>query len=195
MDDLICPKCGCNNVYVDKKGYDLKKGVFGTVFTGNLLGLAGGLIGSNKIVCTCLGCGYSFKPEEAQSAAKLRNIIDNCTSKPNEYSYQSEKVLSQNDISGYDILDDLKKDALNAEFNEDYDEANLQWSMCLDHLSSTGKDLDIKIAEKTIACARDHGNPFRLMGVYEILLENWPTHPEAQKWRENLDKLQENPFP
>lgn len=63
--NTACPKCGSIQLHSDKKGYSLKKGAIGWFVTGGV-GLLGGLIGSNKIVITCLSCGHSFKPGEGR---------------------------------------------------------------------------------------------------------------------------------
>ena len=60
-DELLCPKCGSNQVTANKKGFSGKKAVAGAVLTGGI-GILAGTIGSNKIKITCLACGHEFKP-------------------------------------------------------------------------------------------------------------------------------------
>ncbi|MBQ7553292.1 MAG: hypothetical protein IJT46_02905 [Bacteroidaceae bacterium] len=188
--ETICPLCGSSNIYIDKKGYSVSQGAFGLLLTGNLLGLAGGLVGSNKIVCKCLECGNTFSPEEGHNAALEKSIIDNY--KPGNYEPVTETEPIT--ISEDELIEDLIKEALDSESNNQWDMAFCNWDLCLARLASSGRELDMKIAEKAIECARDHGNPFRLMGVYENLISKWPTHPDAQSWQESLNKLEENPF-
>lgn len=57
---LQCPKCGSNQLTADKKGFSGKQAVAGAVLTGGI-GLLAGTIGSNKVMITCLACGYQHK--------------------------------------------------------------------------------------------------------------------------------------
>ncbi|HSZ86945.1 MAG TPA: hypothetical protein VK787_13005 [Puia sp.] len=72
-NEVLCPKCGSNQISAHKKGFSGKKAVAGAVLTGGV-GLLAGTIGSNKIKITCLACGYAFnpgdKPIEATAPAK-----------------------------------------------------------------------------------------------------------------------------
>jgi hypothetical protein len=61
INEILCPKCGSNQVTADKKGFSGKKAVAGAVLTGGI-GLLAGTIGSNKVKITCLSCGCTFKP-------------------------------------------------------------------------------------------------------------------------------------
>lgn len=61
-DEIKCPKCGSTQITANKKGFGLGKAVVGTVLTGGLLGAGAGLLGSNKVVITCLKCGHQWKP-------------------------------------------------------------------------------------------------------------------------------------
>lgn len=56
-----CPRCLSTNISANKKGYGLGKGAVGAIVAGPIGLLAGG-IGKNKVECTCLNCGYRFKP-------------------------------------------------------------------------------------------------------------------------------------
>jgi predicted nucleic-acid-binding Zn-ribbon protein len=62
-NQVLCPKCGSNQITADKKGFSGKKAVAGAIVTGGI-GLLAGTIGSNKIIITCLNCGHQFKPGE-----------------------------------------------------------------------------------------------------------------------------------
>ena len=61
--NLLCPKCGSDQLTANKKGFSGKKAVAGAVLTGGV-GLLAGTIGSNKVKITCLSCGNEFKPGE-----------------------------------------------------------------------------------------------------------------------------------
>ena len=56
-----CPKCGSEQVAADNKGFGLGKAAAGLVLLGPL-GLFGGLVGSKKIVVSCLACGHQWQP-------------------------------------------------------------------------------------------------------------------------------------
>lgn len=63
-----CPKCGSTSITGHKKGYGIVKGGLGALAglaTGGLaiaaIGAGAGNIGSKKIQCTCMNCGYKFK--------------------------------------------------------------------------------------------------------------------------------------
>lgn len=181
--DIICPVCGSSNVYVNKKGYSAGKGIAGALLTGSLLGLAGGFVGSNKVVCECLSCGNKFSPDEAREKDLERKIIENYSSA--DYSIEAQTIVLSND----ELLECLIKDAQDAEFNGDFEMAILNWQTCLDHLSTSGKDPDMRIVDKAIDCAKNHGNVFRLAMIYEDLLKKWPYHQSANEWQNKLSEL------
>ena len=66
-NQILCPKCGSNQLTAHKKGFSGKKAVAGAILTGGI-GLLAGTIGSNKIIITCLNCGHQFKPGERPKA-------------------------------------------------------------------------------------------------------------------------------
>lgn len=55
-----CPRCGSTALSGNKKGYGVGKGLVGAALVGPVGLLAGGL-GANKVMATCLSCGYKFK--------------------------------------------------------------------------------------------------------------------------------------
>ncbi|SHG31476.1 zinc ribbon domain-containing protein [Dysgonomonas macrotermitis] len=65
-DIMKCPKCNSTNLTSDKKGFSGRKAVAGAVLTGGI-GLLAGTIGSNKMMITCLNCGYKYKAGEYHS--------------------------------------------------------------------------------------------------------------------------------
>lgn len=56
-----CPKCHSTQITAQKKGFGLLKGAAGIAIAGPCGILAAG-IGKNKIILTCMNCGYQFKP-------------------------------------------------------------------------------------------------------------------------------------
>lgn len=54
---FICSKCGCKDYQLVKRGYNLKKGVVGGLFTGGI-GLVFGLHGKDRMEKVCVKCGY-----------------------------------------------------------------------------------------------------------------------------------------
>ena len=64
---MRCPKCGSTSISANKKGYGVVKGAIGAgvgiALTGGVgvVGLAAGNIGRQKVLCTCMKCGYKWK--------------------------------------------------------------------------------------------------------------------------------------
>ena len=63
--EVLCPKCGSNQLTVNKKGFSGAKAAGGVILTGGI-GLLAGTLGSNKVIITCLACGKRFKPGEGR---------------------------------------------------------------------------------------------------------------------------------
>lgn len=64
LDDsgqVYCPKCLSTSVSANKKGFGFVRGSLGAS-VGLDVGLIAGGIGSKKVICTCLKCGYQWKP-------------------------------------------------------------------------------------------------------------------------------------
>lgn len=68
-----CPKCGSTSISSNKKGYGVVKGGLGAVVgtaiapgIGTAIGAGFGNKGSKNILCTCMNCGYRFKPGKAK---------------------------------------------------------------------------------------------------------------------------------
>lgn len=57
---LVCPRCGCSQLYAGKKGFSAGKAITGAFIAGPV-GLVGGAIGQNKVIVTCLSCGHKWK--------------------------------------------------------------------------------------------------------------------------------------
>lgn len=57
----FCPKCHSTSLTAQKKGFGLLKGAIGVATLG-AYGVTAAGIGKNKIILTCLNCGYQFKP-------------------------------------------------------------------------------------------------------------------------------------
>ncbi|GKI16415.1 zinc ribbon domain-containing protein [Oscillospiraceae bacterium] len=58
---VYCPKCHSVSVTANKKGFGFARGAVGLTM-GIEAGMLAGGIGSKKVVCTCLNCGYQWKP-------------------------------------------------------------------------------------------------------------------------------------
>lgn len=59
-EEVKCPKCGSTQLTANKKGFGLGKAAVGGLLLGPV-GLLGGVIGSGKVVITCLKCGHQWK--------------------------------------------------------------------------------------------------------------------------------------
>jgi len=60
-DTIKCPKCRSSQVTANNKGFGLGKAAVGGLLLGPV-GLLGGLIGSKKVMITCLKCGHRWQP-------------------------------------------------------------------------------------------------------------------------------------
>lgn len=61
MEEIVCPKCHSNQLTANSKGFNNTNAALG-MLTGNAVqGLALGMLGSNKIIVTCLKCGNKFQ--------------------------------------------------------------------------------------------------------------------------------------
>lgn len=93
-----CPMCGSTQLTANKKGYSLKKGVSGMALTG-VIGLLGGLFGSNDIIITCLACGNRFKPGSFSNdtPAKVSPVKsdDICNSNITHIKSEAPKAINQ----------------------------------------------------------------------------------------------------
>lgn len=58
--EVCCPMCKSTQIVANKKGFGLGKAAAGGLLLGPI-GLLGGVIGSEKIVVTCLKCGHKWK--------------------------------------------------------------------------------------------------------------------------------------
>lgn len=56
---LICPKCGSNNIFISKRGFNASDACCGALLVGPL-GLLCGQSGANQIEKNCLNCGKKF---------------------------------------------------------------------------------------------------------------------------------------
>lgn len=57
---LRCPKCGSTQLHAGDKGFGLGKAAAGGLLLGPV-GLLGGMIGSKKVMITCLSCGKKWQ--------------------------------------------------------------------------------------------------------------------------------------
>lgn len=62
-NQIKCPVCDSTQITAGNKGFGLGKAAAGGILLGPV-GLLGGLIGSKKIIVTCLNCGNQWKPGE-----------------------------------------------------------------------------------------------------------------------------------
>ena len=62
---IVCPKCGSNQINSGKDGFKLGQAVGGAILLGPL-GLLGGLAGSNTVMVTCLRCANKWAPGSYQ---------------------------------------------------------------------------------------------------------------------------------
>ena len=99
-NEIKCPKCGSTQLSANKKGFGVGKAAAGAILTGPVGLLAGG-IGSNKILVTCMGCSFQFKPEERQKLQNQTNAVNyNAQKKKDIATKRRDGIeLTPNDIS------------------------------------------------------------------------------------------------
>jgi len=77
---MKCPKCGSEQITIQKKGFSAGKAILGAVLVGPV-GLVGGAIGANNIKAICLNCGHSFdikKGVKVQAESQNKYDYDKC---------------------------------------------------------------------------------------------------------------------
>jgi hypothetical protein len=72
MSEIKCPRCASLHLHAGHKGFGLGKAVAGGVLLGPV-GLLGGVIGSKKVMITCLKCGYKWQAGK-EPAANRNNL-------------------------------------------------------------------------------------------------------------------------
>jgi DNA-directed RNA polymerase subunit RPC12/RpoP len=82
-----CPQCKSSQVMVSKKGFGVGKAAAGALLLGPV-GLAGGMIGSNKAMLSCLKCGHQWQPTDKPESPKTESP------KPEPPRTESPKVIS-----------------------------------------------------------------------------------------------------
>ena len=60
MSELKCPRCKSTQLHAGQKGFGLGKAAAGGLLLGPV-GLLGGMIGSKKVMVTCLKCGFKWQ--------------------------------------------------------------------------------------------------------------------------------------
>lgn len=74
MDEFRCPKCNSSHLTSNKKGFSGRNAAIGMAITGGV-GLLAGTIGSNKVLITCLKCGFKFKAGDYQNELIKQNKL------------------------------------------------------------------------------------------------------------------------
>jgi hypothetical protein len=64
--EILCPKCGSNQLTANQRGFSGGKALAGAVLTGGI-GLLAGTIGNKNVIITCLACGKQFNPGEGKT--------------------------------------------------------------------------------------------------------------------------------
>ena len=87
---MNCRKCSSTNIHSGNKGFGTGRSIAGGLLLGPA-GLLTGFFGSKKIVCTCLDCGYQWRPTD-RTWKQLKE-----ESKPNGWlEKQIEKMENEN---------------------------------------------------------------------------------------------------
>jgi len=68
-EQIKCPRCGSTQITAKGKGFSTGKALAGGAIAGVGGAIVGGMLGSGKIMLTCLKCGYEWKPSENIASA------------------------------------------------------------------------------------------------------------------------------
>lgn len=71
-EQLICPKCQSDQLTSNNKGFNNTNAALGMLTGGIVQGMGYGMIGSGKIMITCLKCGHKYEP--GNGAIKVTDI-------------------------------------------------------------------------------------------------------------------------
>lgn len=63
-EPVMCAKCKSTQITAGNKGFGLGKAATGGILLGPV-GLLGGVIGSKKVIVTCLKCGHRWEAGKA----------------------------------------------------------------------------------------------------------------------------------
>lgn len=91
--DICCPRCQSSQVMVSKKGFDVGSAAVGALLFGSV-GLAGGMIGSNEVMLSCIKCGYQWQPGEKPAKISLDRSTSTRLKKPTPISRIGNAVLT-----------------------------------------------------------------------------------------------------
>lgn len=70
QDAVYCPRCQSSQLMVSKKGFDVGSAAVGALLFGSV-GLAGGMIGSNEVMLSCIKCGHQWQPAKETQTPKV----------------------------------------------------------------------------------------------------------------------------
>lgn len=76
-DKIPCPACGCTQVTANRRGFSGGAALAGDIVAGPI-GLLAGTAGQNRVVVTCLGCGFHWpagKQAQAGRALARRRFV------------------------------------------------------------------------------------------------------------------------
>jgi hypothetical protein len=91
MEEIVCPTCYSNQLSSNQKGFSTTNAVIGSLAGGVNAGIGMGMIGSNKIIVTCLKCGNQFKAGDGT----IKTISDS-----GEVSYEKQVFVDKDKVLG-----------------------------------------------------------------------------------------------
>jgi hypothetical protein len=100
MSELKCPRCKSTQLHAGQKGFSLGKAAAGGLLLGGV-GLLGGMIGSKKVMITCLKCGFKW---QAGKAPAVKNTLPPVPQKTRNIS-----VLESSEPASSDKIKILEK--------------------------------------------------------------------------------------
>ncbi len=97
--DICCPRCQSSQVMISKKGFGVGKAAAGALLLGPV-GLAGGMIGSNQAMLSCLKCGHQWQPGKPDSKSKQVDSQSPEVIYANQWTPATFKKATQSDRIG-----------------------------------------------------------------------------------------------
>lgn len=85
-DQIHCPKCGCAQITANRRGFSGGAALGGDLLFGPI-GLLAGTAGQNKIMITCLGCGFAWPPGWEEPDHTIRDMVADA----GEFLFQAAK--------------------------------------------------------------------------------------------------------
>lgn len=100
-DQVRCPNCASTQIMATKKGFGAGEAAIGAVLLGPI-GLAGGMVGANTIMLSCLKCGHQWNPIEVDGT--LTSQVDK---RVTQTRIKKKTILERIGLSVFSVIGSL----------------------------------------------------------------------------------------